>query len=82
MLINFYCHFPAVYQITGGTFTGNEADFGGFLYVEGDGATSCEGASVEENSGVDGGAIYAVDGATVNWSCHLINNEALSGPAM
>lgn len=69
-------------QITGGNFTGNVADFGGFLYKEGAGNTSCTGASVEKHQGVDGGAIYAVDGATLEWECDLVENVALSGPAM
>lgn len=69
-------------QIIGGTFTSNKAGLGGFLYVEGDGLTSCEGASVGKNSGLDGGAIYAVKATVVDWACHLIANEALLGPAM
>lgn len=69
-------------QINGGTFTSNKAGFGGCLYVEGDGVTTCEGGSVEKNSGFDGGAIYAVKANVVEWACHLIGNEALSGPAM
>lgn len=58
------------------------ADFGGFLYAEGSGNTICEGASVVRNRGVLGGAIYAIDEAVVDCACHLIGNEALSGPAM
>lgn len=69
-------------QITGGTFMRSTANFGGFLYAEGDGNTSCSGASVIENSGVDGGAIYAVEDVVVDWACHLIDKKALSGPAM
>ena len=71
-----------VWKITGGTFTENKADFGGFLYVEGDGTSSCMGASVVRHSGVDGGAIYAVDGAFLEWACDLVENKALVGPAM
>lgn len=52
------------------------------MYAEASGNTSCEGASVEGNIAVNGGAIYAVDGAVVDCACHLIGNEALSGPAM
>ena len=37
---------------------------------------------MEKHRGVDGGAIYAVEDAVVDWACHLIDNEALSGPAM
>lgn len=69
-------------QITGGTFVANEADLGGFLFKEGDGKATCTGASILGHKGVDGGAIYAVDGADLYWECDLINNEALSGPAM
>lgn len=69
-------------QITGGNFTKNEADFGGFLYKQGKGITSCEGASVLGHKGVDGGAIYAVDGATLEWECDLLRNSALVGSAM
>lgn len=69
-------------QITGGTFTDNTADFGGFLYTEGDGLSSCKGASVVNHNAVDGGAIYAVEDAEVDWACHLVKNRALSGPAM
>ena len=70
------------FQITGGIFTENEADFGGFLYAQGEGKTSCNGSSVERHSGVDGGAIYAVDGAVLDWACHLKDNKAFMGPAM
>lgn len=69
-------------QITGGNFTDNEADFGGFLYKEGPGNTSCTGASILGHTGVDGGAIYAVDKAVLDWACDLGNNLALAGPAM
>lgn len=69
-------------QITGGTFTNNAADFGGFLYTAGDGLSSCKGSSVVDNNAVEGGAIYAVEDAVVDWACHLVNNRALSGPAM
>ena len=52
------------------------------MYVEGDGNTSCIGTTVEKNSAVDGGAIYAVDDAVLDWACALIGNEAITGPAM
>lgn len=68
--------------MTGGTYENNSADFGGFLYKEGEGSTSCSGASIEHHEGVDGGAIYAVDGAVLDWECDLIKNSALAGPAM
>lgn len=69
-------------QISGGSFTSNKADFGGFVYKEGKGNTSCDGASIDGHKGVDGGAIYAVDGATLDWKCNLKGNLAVSGPAM
>ncbi|CAN0008375.1 unnamed protein product, partial [Scytosiphon promiscuus] len=70
-------------DITGGDFTENSADFGGFLYKEGAGNASCSGTSVVSNhSGVDGGAIYAVEGASLEWGCDLSNNMALAGPAI
>lgn len=69
-------------QITGGNFSSNEADFGGFLYKEGEGNATCVGASIVKSKGVDGGAIYAVDDAVLDWACHLIGNTALAGPAM
>eukprot|EP00752_Nemacystus_decipiens_P010943 g9725.t1 len=69
-------------EITGGTFSGNEADYGGFLYTDGEGITSCKGASVEDNQAVDGGGMYAVDGAIVEWECNIFRNSALSGPAI
>lgn len=68
--------------MTGGNFTGNEADFGGFLYKEGAGKVSCDNALIEKNKGVDGGAIYAINSATLEWDCDLRGNSALSGPAM
>lgn len=71
-----------IVKITGGTFYGNKADYGGFLYTDGEGTTSCKGASVEESNAVDGGGVYAVDGAMVDWECNLLSNSALSGPAM
>ena len=70
------------FQITGGIFTENEADFGGFLYVKGEGNASCNGSSVERHRGVNGGAIYAVDEAVLYWACHLVDNKAFMGPAM
>lgn len=69
-------------QITGGIFVANMADFGGFLYKEGGGKATCTGASIVGHIGVDGGAIYAVDDADLYWECDLIENVALSGPAM
>lgn len=74
--------FPLSDQITGGNFTNNVADYGGFLYKEGEGETSCEGASILRHRGVDGGAIHAVDGAALDWACHIGENYALSGTAM
>lgn len=69
-------------QITGGTYRNNTADYGGFLYREGEGITSCTNASILQHHGVDGGAIHAVDGAELDWQCDLGNNTALAGPAM
>lgn len=60
----------------------NEAGFGGFLYKIGEGHTSCSGATIDSHTGVDGGAIYAVDEATLDWQCDLGRNTAVSGPAM
>lgn len=75
-------HWYTLDQITGGQFSLNEADFGGFLYKEGDGTATCEGATIRLNQGVDGGAIYAVEDAVLDWACDLIGNSALAGPAM
>lgn len=58
------------------------ADFGGFLYKEGEGTGTCNGASILASKGVDGGAIYAVHNAVLHWNCHLKDNAALAGPAM
>ena len=69
-------------QITGGNFTLNKADFGGFLHKEGDGNASCEGAFILKHEGVHGGAIYAVDDAELEWACDLERNSAFSGSAM
>ncbi|CAM9293851.1 unnamed protein product, partial [Laminaria digitata] len=69
-------------QITGGNFRSNKADFGGFLYKKGEGTASCEGASILGHEGVDGGAIYAVEDAVLDWACDLVDNKALAGPAM
>lgn len=69
-------------KITGGTFSANEADFGGFLYNRGVGVVSCTGGSVEGNQAVDGGGVYIVKNATLDWACDLKENTALSGPAM
>ena len=60
----------------------NKADFGGFLHKEGDGKASCEGASILEHEGVNGGAIYAVDDAELDWACDLEGNSAFAGSAM
>lgn len=69
-------------QISGGNFTRNEADYGGFLYKEGSGSTVCSNATITEHMGVDGGAVYALANAVVDWECDLVNNTALTGPAM
>lgn len=55
------------------------------MYKEGAGNATCTGGaatSVTGHRGVDGGAIYAVKGATLDWSCDLVENQALAGPAM
>lgn len=69
-------------KITGGTFSGNRADFGGFLYNRGAGDVSCVGGSVEGNQAVDGGGVYILENATLDWACGLSGNTALSGPAL
>lgn len=66
----------------GGYFTDNEADFGGFLYKKGTGNTRCSGTSIEMHKALDGGAIYALDDADLDWECDLLRNTALAGPAM
>lgn len=48
----------------------------------GPGHASCIGASINHHEGLDGGAIYAVDGANITWACDIANNSALSAPAM
>ncbi|CAM9587167.1 unnamed protein product [Ectocarpus fasciculatus] len=78
----FFAESGADIEITGGTFTANTADFGGFLYKAGEGTAACSGATVLRHVGVDGGAIYAVDGANLEWECHLRGNSALIGPAI
>lgn len=69
-------------KITGGTFSGNNADFGGFLYNKGGGIVSCTGGLVEGNHAVDGGGVYVVENATLDWACDLTGNTALTGPGM
>lgn len=69
-------------QITGGIFSSNKAHSGGFLYKEGQGNVSCEGASILLSEGVDGGAVYAADNADLHWACDLKNSSALAGPAL
>lgn len=69
-------------QITGGTFSNNMAEFGGFLHKEGAGETSCKGASIQHNRAADGGAMHVVDGATVDWACDIRSNTAITGGAM
>lgn len=66
----------------GGNFIYNKADFGGFLYKKGAGQTRCSGTSIEMHSALDGGAIYALHNATLDWECDLLRNTALAGPAM
>lgn len=50
-----------VVEVTGGTFANNSAKFnGGFVYLDGVGSFTCDGASVYENvAGDQGGGIYA-----------------------
>lgn len=69
-------------KVTGGNFIGNAADFGGFVYKKGIGLTTCTGASIVNHYGVDGGAIYVVDGAQVEWECDVGMSHALTGSAM
>lgn len=69
-------------QITGGTFSENEADFGGFLYKEGEGTASCTGALIERSEALDGGALYLADSVELDWGCDLIDNKALVASAM
>lgn len=68
-------------QVSGGAYEGNEAIFGGFISTSGSGNTTCSGASIKKNRGLNGGAIYAVD-ATLDWVCGLAENEAITGSAM
>lgn len=63
-------------------FSENNADFGGFLHKKGAGTASCEGAAILNNTSLGGGALYAVDGATILWECDIGNNFALAGPAV
>lgn len=52
------------------------------MYKEGAGDTSCIGASILQNEAVDGGAMYLVNDATVDWTCDIEDNSAISGGAM
>lgn len=69
-------------QITGGYFQRNAADSGGFLFKEGSGNASCSGALISENVAADGGALYAIDDATLEWQCDLRTNYAVTGSSM
>lgn len=72
----------SLYKVTGGNFTANLADFGGFLYKDGAGLATCTAASITDHQGVNGGAIYAVGEAEIEWECDVGRSHALSGPAM
>lgn len=74
------CARPA--QVTGGVYESNRADFGGFLYKDGDGDAACVGVSVFNHTALNGGAVYILDGATLDWQCDLAMNDALTGPGM
>ncbi|CBJ33129.1 asn/thr-rich large protein family protein [Ectocarpus siliculosus] len=78
----FFAESGADIEITGGNFISNKADFGGFLYKAGEGNATCSGATVLQHEGIDGGAIYAIDGANLEWACHIRENSALIGPAI
>eukprot|EP00904_Undaria_pinnatifida_P010819 jgi/Undpi1/6868/HiC_scaffold_21.g09344.m1 len=69
-------------QIKGGTFTNHIADFGGFLFAESGSHASCTGVSILNNHAVEGGAIYATNGVTLDWACHIEQSFALAGPAI
>lgn len=69
-------------QIKGGTFSNHIADFGGFLFAESGSHASCTGVSILNNHAVEGGAIYATNGVTLDWACHIGQSFALAGPAM
>lgn len=49
---------------------------------EGPGHASCSGAIMENNSGLDGGVVYIMSDASLDWQCDMINNYALVGGAM
>lgn len=52
------------------------------MHKEGDGIASCEGASILRHTGKDGGTIYAIEGAVLDWRCDLQENVGLAGPTM
>ena len=60
----------------------NTAAYGGFLYKKGRGHVLCMGASIRQQTALEGGAIYAVDGANITWTCDMANNSATLGTAM
>ncbi|CBJ33130.1 polymorphic outer membrane protein [Ectocarpus siliculosus] len=78
----FFAESGAGIEVTGGTFISNKADFGGFLYKASKRNATCSGATVLKHEGVDGDAIYAIDGANLEWECNLRENSALIGPAI
>lgn len=82
LAVHCYPSSPIPPQVNNGSYMHNEADFGGFIHKEGQGNATCSGAYVANNTGLNGGAIYAFGGANLDWQCELVNNSAVSGAAM
>lgn len=66
----------------GGDFRDNKASYGGFLFKREESTVLCSEAIIERHEAIEGGAIYAMDESILDWRCDLVENTAVSGPAM
>ncbi|MBQ7248224.1 MAG: hypothetical protein IJS22_09075 [Lachnospiraceae bacterium] len=71
----FYVSGSAVFNMYGGTITGNSGTNGGAIYIDAGCTLNMYGGTITGNSGTNGGAIYAAAGSTLNITGgEIVNN--------
>ena len=68
--------------ISGCTFTGNKANYGGAMWLYGDSTMELTGNTIDSNAGTYGGAIYTQANANVILTGDVTNNQASYGGAI
>ena len=68
--------------ISGCTFTGNKANYGGAMWLYGDSTMELTGNTIDSNTGTYGGAIYTQANANVILTGDVTNNQASYGGAI